>query len=150
MAACTSRAALLISRSSSNMSEMRVDPSELRDVICDNPEMAPNDCSSGVATLEAMVSGLAPGKLADTVIMGKSICGSGATGKKRSAQAPTAIMARQIRVLATGLKMKTFKILMHPAHLIGRAGAVSSDQKTNTPRAWYTGSITGCTTTRPP
>src|SRR5690625_1883846 len=88
---------------------MRVEPSELREVICANPEMAPKDCSNGVATLEAMVSGLAPGKLAVTVIMGKSICGKGATGKKRSASAPMAIMAKHIRVLATGRKINTLK-----------------------------------------
>src|SRR5690606_38043494 len=77
MAACTSRAALLISRSRSNISEMRVEPSELRELISLTPEIAPSDCSSGVATLEAMVSGLAPDMLADTEIMGKSICGKG-------------------------------------------------------------------------
>jgi hypothetical protein len=36
--------------------------------------------SSGVATAEAMVSGLAPGRFADTCIVGKSTCGSGETG----------------------------------------------------------------------
>ena len=44
------------------------------------PAMRPNWRSSGVATEEAMVSGLAPGSDAPTEITGKSICGSGETG----------------------------------------------------------------------
>src|ERR1035441_407094 len=42
------------------------------------PAMRPNCRSSGVATEEAIVSGLAPGRAAPTEINGKSICGSGA------------------------------------------------------------------------
>ena len=36
--------------------------------------------SSGCATDEAMVSGLPPGREAETWMVGKSTCGSGATG----------------------------------------------------------------------
>src|SRR5699024_755856 len=150
MAACTSRPALLMSRFKSNIKEIRVDPSELREVICANPEIAPNDCSSGVATLEAIVSGLAPGRLAVTVIMGKSICGNGATGKKRRANTPIAIMARQIRVLATGRKIKTLKILTTAALLVHSGVAVSSGQKRDKPPVWYTRSIADYTATHPP
>ena len=42
--------------------------------------MAANCCSSGVATEVAMVSGLAPGRDAETVIVGKSTSGRAATG----------------------------------------------------------------------
>ena len=42
--------------------------------------MRPNCRSSGVATADAIVSGLAPGRLADTEMVGKSTCGSGDTG----------------------------------------------------------------------
>ena len=42
--------------------------------------MAANCCSSGVATEDAMVSGLAPGNAAVTVMVGKSTVGSAATG----------------------------------------------------------------------
>ena len=38
--------------------------------------------SSGVATVEAIVSGLAPGSEVETEMVGKSICGSGAIGTK--------------------------------------------------------------------
>src|SRR3546814_18715618 len=52
MAACTSRAALLMSRSRSNIKEMRVEPSVLRELISLRPAIDPSDCSSGVATLD--------------------------------------------------------------------------------------------------
>ncbi len=48
--------------------------------------MTPGICaicrSSGWATEEAIVSGDAPGKAALTEMVGKSICGNGATGSK--------------------------------------------------------------------
>ena len=44
------------------------------------PAIWPNWRSSGVATVDAMVSGLAPGNCAVTWMVGKSTCGSGATG----------------------------------------------------------------------
>ena len=61
---------------------IRVEPWLLRLVISLTPAMAPSARSSGVATVDAIVSGLAPGRLASTVITGKSICGSGETGSK--------------------------------------------------------------------
>ena len=66
MAACTSRAAASILRLRSNCRTMPVDPSELEDVISVTPAMCPNWRSSGVATAEAIVSGLAPGSPAET------------------------------------------------------------------------------------
>jgi hypothetical protein len=59
-----------------------------------------------VATAEAMVSGLAPGKPAPTEIVGKSTCGSGATGKNRKATKPESKMAKVISEVATGRRMK--------------------------------------------
>jgi hypothetical protein len=47
------------------------------------PAMRPNCRSSGVATDEAIVSGLAPGSRPCTWIVGKSTCGKGETGKKK-------------------------------------------------------------------
>ena len=46
------------------------------------PAMRPNWRSSGVATEEAIVSGLAPGRPAETWMVGNSTCGSGATGQQ--------------------------------------------------------------------
>ncbi len=65
----------------SNCKVTLVEPSELVEVISVTPAMRPNWRSSGVATEDAMVSGLAPGRLAPTLIVGKSTCGSGDTGR---------------------------------------------------------------------
>ena len=57
-------------------------PSWLVEVICVTPAIRPNWRSSGVATDDAMVSGLAPGKPARTKMVGKSTFGNAATGRK--------------------------------------------------------------------
>ena len=72
------------------------------EVICVTPAMRPNCRSSGVATAEAMVSGLAPGKEAPTPMVGRSTCGSGATGKKRKAITPDKKIAMVTSEVATG------------------------------------------------
>mgnify|MGYP007029159717 CR=1 FL=1 len=59
-----------MSRSKSNCKLMRVLPWDEVDVISLTPAMLPKARSSGVATVAAMVSGLAPGKLACTEIAG--------------------------------------------------------------------------------
>ena len=82
IAACTSRAAPSMSRLRSNCSVTLLEPSEEREVISVTPAMLPSARSSGVATVAAIVSGLAPGSEADTEIVGKSTCGSGAIGRK--------------------------------------------------------------------
>src|SRR3984893_1966529 len=64
IAACTSRAAASIFRFRSNCSTMLVEPSWLVEVICVTLAMRPNCRSSGVATADAIVSGLAPGSAA--------------------------------------------------------------------------------------
>ena len=64
--------------------------------------MRPNWRSSGVATAEAIVSGLAPGMLADTEIVGKSTWGSGAIGSKWKAIPPASATATVSSVVATG------------------------------------------------
>src|SRR5690242_14769692 len=68
--------------------------------------MAPRCRSSGLATDEDMVSGLAPGRLAETLIAGISMFGIGATGS--SARAPTPASARPMarRVVAIGRRTK--------------------------------------------
>ena len=66
-AACTSRAAPSRLRLRSNWMEMRDEPSELTEVISVTPAISPRRRSSGAATVAAMVSGSAPGRLADDV-----------------------------------------------------------------------------------
>src|SRR5271156_3599348 len=70
MAAWTSRAAASMLRLRSNCRVILVDPSELDDVISLTPAMWPSWRSSGVATDDAMVSGLAPGKAELTLMAG--------------------------------------------------------------------------------
>ena len=81
---------------------MRVLPSELLEVISLTPAMRPSERSSGVATDDAIVSGEAPGSDALTMITGKSTCGSGATGNSLKPNTPHRVMAREIKIVATG------------------------------------------------
>jgi len=80
MADCTSCAAASMLRSRLNCSVIEVPPSVLTDVIESMPAMLENCCSSGVATDAAIVSGLAPGRLAETEMVGKSTFGRSLTG----------------------------------------------------------------------
>src|SRR5580704_12586542 len=105
MLACTSRAAALISRLRSNCIVILVEPRPLEEVICVTPAMRPNWRSSGVATAEAIVSGLAPGRLAPTEMVGKSTWGRGDTGRKRKATTPERKIAMVISEVATGRRM---------------------------------------------
>ena len=98
----------------SNCSVICVEPCELLEVICDRPEMSENWRSSGWATLEAMVSGLAPGRLAETWMVGKSTCGSGATGNSGNAAAPIKKSASASSVVPMGRLMKAAEIFIGP------------------------------------
>src|ERR1039457_4093194 len=106
MAACTSRAAASILRFISNCRVTEADPRELDEVIWFTPAMRPNWRSRGVATAEAMVSGLAPGKPAPTPMTGKSTSGNDATGKMEYATEPANNSARLNSEVATGRLMK--------------------------------------------
>src|SRR5215468_1886151 len=88
IAAWTSWAAASMLRLSSNCSVICDVPSELIVFIDAIPAMVENWRSSGVATDDAIVSGLAPGRLAVTEIVGKSTSGRGDTGSNRNATAP--------------------------------------------------------------
>jgi hypothetical protein len=70
-------------RSSENCRVIDVEPSDDVDVIESTAGIVENCFSSGVATADAIVSGEAPGKLADTEIVGKSTFGNDATGRFR-------------------------------------------------------------------
>ena len=68
-------------RPRSNCRVMLVEPRLLAEVISVMPAMRPNCRSRGVATEEAMVSGLAPGRPAETWMVGNSTWGRGDTGR---------------------------------------------------------------------
>ena len=72
MADCTSWAAASMSRLRSNCSVTWLTPNELDDVITCSAGIWPNWRSSGAVTRAEMVSGLAPGRLAETWMVGKS------------------------------------------------------------------------------
>ena len=62
---------------------MLVLPCELVELTESRPAIVANCFSSGSATAEAMVSGLAPGRLACTWMVGKSTVGRSLTGSSR-------------------------------------------------------------------
>src|ERR1700755_123178 len=95
-----------MSRLRSNCNVMRDEPSELVDVISVTLAMRPSDRSNGAATVAAIVSGLAPGKLADTDTVGKSTRGTGDTGNNPNATAPEMMTPMVSNVVATGRKIK--------------------------------------------
>ena len=70
MAVSTSTVAPSISRLRANCKVMDVEPWPELEIIESSPAMVVNCRSSGVATAEAIVSGLAPGRLALTVMVG--------------------------------------------------------------------------------
>jgi hypothetical protein len=59
-----------MSRERSNCRVTRVEPRELLDVISVTPAICPRMRSSGPATVADMISGLAPGRLAETEMVG--------------------------------------------------------------------------------
>ena len=80
---CTSCAAPSMLRSSANCSVMRVTPCELVELIESIAAIVDSCFSSGVATALAIVSALAPGKVADTEMVGKSTAGRSDTDSSR-------------------------------------------------------------------
>jgi hypothetical protein len=67
--------------------------------------MVENWRSSGVATAVAIVSGLAPGRLAETLMVGKSTLGRSLTGSSRYESAPKSNTPSITSVVATGRRM---------------------------------------------
>ncbi len=82
IAACTSWAAASMSRERLNWRVIWLTPRALTEVMESTPAMVENCRSRGVATAEAMVSGLAPGRLAMTRRVGKSTLGRSLTGSR--------------------------------------------------------------------
>ena len=112
---------------------MRVEPCELVERISLTPAIVPMARSSGVATLVAIVSGLAPGRLAETKMTGKSTCGSGDTASMAKATAPARMIERFSSVVATGRRMKGEDRLMGSGHVLLRGGVVGHEHRA--PRA---------------
>src|SRR6185503_2448578 len=99
-------------RERSNCIVMLVEPSWLVDVIWFTPAMRPNCRSSGVATDDAIVSGLAPGNPALTLITGYSTWGIGATGRRKYARIPAIKSPIASNDVATGRRMNGAEMFM--------------------------------------
>src|SRR5262245_45619206 len=85
---------------------MFVVPMPLVEVIESMPAIVLNCCSNGVATEDAIVSGLAPGSDAETWIVGKSTFGRSETGSERNAKSPNPKIPAMTSVVMTGRRMK--------------------------------------------
>src|SRR4029077_5415383 len=92
--------------------------------------MCANCRSNGAATALAIISGLAPGSIAETLIVGKSTCGKGAVGSCRNATIPASATAAVSNTVAIGRRMNGAEI---PSPLLVRAPRRTS------PSDWRTG-----------
>ena len=110
----TSWAAASMSRPSANCSVMRVVPWLLTELISSMPGMVENCFSSGVATAEAMVSGLAPGSSALTWMVGKSTLGSVDTGSSRYAAMPKMRIPAITSTVVTGRRTQNSQKFTRP------------------------------------
>src|SRR5215831_4957525 len=103
---------------------MFVEPRLLLDVISVTPAILPHIRSSGVATADAITSGLAPGRFAKALIVGNSTWGTGATGRKKNARPPANASAKVSREVATGRLINGVEMLIR--YLSSVANASSS------------------------
>src|ERR1700740_657061 len=112
IACCTSCAAASILRDRSNCRVIEVTPTPLNDVIWLSDGIEGNSCSSGVATADSIVLGLAPGYCAVTLIVGKSTLGTAATGSRLYAPMPntsTPIISSEVPI---GRRIKGSEMLI--------------------------------------
>src|SRR3982751_5728211 len=101
-------------RSSENWMVIEVEPSWLDDVMLSIPAIVENCFSSGVATAAAIVSGLAPGRLALTWIVGKSTDGRSLTGRRLYATLPKNRIPIMTSAVMTGRRMNNAVIGVLP------------------------------------
>src|ERR1039458_10301441 len=96
----------------SNCSTVLELPTALCEVISVTPAMVPRCRSSGVVTLVATVSGLAPGSDACTTMVGSSTRGIGDTGSRKKATPPASASPMVSSVVATGRRTKGVEMLV--------------------------------------
>ena len=84
---------------------MALVPCDELDDIEEMPAMVDSWRSMMPATEAAMVSALAPGKVAVTLMVGKSTRGSADTGSRRKPNTPNAMIDAVISVVITGLRI---------------------------------------------
>src|SRR5215470_137933 len=106
-AVCTSSAAASMLRLRSNWMVMAVVPCDELDDIEEMPAMVESWRSMMPATEAAIVSALAPGKVAVTAMVGKSTLGNADTGSRRNPNTPNAMMVAVISVVITGRRIQS-------------------------------------------
>ncbi len=87
------------------------------------PAMVESWRSIGPATDAAMVSALAPGKVAVTAMVGKSTLGSAETGSSRKPNTPNAMIEAVISVVMTGRRIQSSERVIGQAPALGARGA---------------------------
>ena len=128
-AVCTSSAAASMLRLRSNWMVMTLVPCDELDVIEEMPAMVDSWRSMIPATEAAMVSALAPGKVAVTAMVGKSTRGRAETGSRRNPNTPNAMIDAVISVVMTGRRIQSSERVMAyaPAFLARGSTRVPSD-----------------------
>src|ERR1700704_604568 len=126
-AVCTSSAAASMLRLRSNWMVIAVVPCDELEDIDEMPAMVDNWRSMIPATDAAMVSALAPGRVAVTAMVGKSTFGSAETGNSRKPNTPNAMIAAVISVVMTGRQMQS------PERVIAQAPALRARGSTPDP-----------------
>src|SRR4051794_11244655 len=113
---------------------MTVVPCEELDDIDEMPAMVDSCRSMMPATEAAMVSALAPGKVAVTAMVGKSTRGNADTGSKRKPKMPKAMIDAVISVVITGRRMQSSERVIAYAPALGvRASTRDPSDSNNWP-----------------
>ena len=99
-------------------------PCEEVEDIDEMPAMVESWRSIGPATEAAMVSALAPGRVAVTAMVGKSTLGSAETGSSRNPNTPNAMIDAVISVVMTGRRIQSSESVMDQAPALEARGAI--------------------------
>src|SRR6266481_7450925 len=119
----TSSAAASMLRLRSNWMVMTLVPCDELDDIDEMPAMVDNWRSMMPATDAAMVSALAPGKVAVTAIVGKSTLGRADTGNRRKPNTPNAMIEAVISVVITGRRIQSSESVIDYAPALRARGS---------------------------
>src|SRR5712672_3790855 len=107
----------------SNWMVMALVPCDELDDIDEMPAIVDSWRSMIPATEAAIVSALAPGKVAGTAMVGKSTLGSADTGNRRKPNTPKAMIDAVISVVITGRRMQSSESVIAQAPALGARGA---------------------------
>src|ERR1700710_601918 len=109
--------------------------------IDEMPAMVDNWRSMMPATEAAMVSALAPGKVAVTAMVGKSTLGSADTGSSRKPNTPNAMIEAVISVVMTGRRIQSSESIMTQAPALGARGSTRDPSDSNNCPSTTTSSV---------